>query len=59
MHIDMQQKQRVVAELRQEQSMTHQQIQALELLSVPVLELEAMVNSELESNPVLDSDGGQ
>ena len=55
--IDIQQKQQVVSELRQEQTMTHQQIQALEMLSVPVLELETMVNQELESNPVLDTEG--
>ncbi len=57
MPFDMQQKQRLVAELRQEQQMTHQQIQALELLSVPVLELEGMINAELESNPILDTEG--
>ncbi|OGV48774.1 MAG: RNA polymerase sigma-54 factor [Lentisphaerae bacterium GWF2_52_8] len=36
--------------------MTHQQIQALELLFLPVLELQAMVDAELEKNPVLDSE---
>ena len=43
-------------EMRQEQILTHQQIQALELLTTPVLELEAMINSELERNPVLEGD---
>jgi RNA polymerase sigma-54 factor len=55
--MELQQRQRLTAELRQEQQMTHQQIQALEMLSVPVLELEGMINTELENNPVLDTDG--
>lgn len=55
--MELQQRQRLTAELRQEQTMTHQQIQALEMLSVPVLELEGLINSELENNPVLDTEG--
>jgi RNA polymerase sigma-54 factor len=55
--MELQQRQRLTAELRQEQTMTHQQIQALEMLSVPVLELEGLINTELENNPVLDTEG--
>ena len=33
--------------------MTHQQIQALELLFLPALELETAINAEIEKNPVL------
>ncbi len=50
------QKQSPVQGLRQEQIMTHHQIQALEMLSTPVLELESMINEELEKNPVLDAE---
>ena len=50
----MYQKQNVVHQLRQEQVMTHHQIQALEFLSSPAIELESMINNEVEKNPVLD-----
>ncbi len=50
------QKQNVVQSLRQEQIMTHQQIQALEFLSTPVLELQTMVTEEIGKNPILDAD---
>lgn len=43
-------------EMRQEQTVTHQQIQALEMLTTPVLELHSMIGSELERNPVLEID---
>ncbi len=36
--------------------MTHQQIQALEMLFLPVLELQTLIDSELEKNPVLNTD---
>jgi len=41
--------------MRQEQVMTHQQIQALELLFLPALELETAINEEIEKNPVLET----
>ena len=41
-------------EMRHEQTMTHQQIQALELLAAPVMDLKAAVNRELERNPALE-----
>lgn len=43
--------------MRQEQTMTHQQIQALEMLFLPVLELQAMIDAEIEKNPVLETEG--
>jgi RNA polymerase sigma-54 factor len=52
--MDLSQKQNVIQTLRQEQTMTHQQIQALEMLFLPVLELQAMIDSELAKNPVLE-----
>ncbi|RMD84452.1 MAG: RNA polymerase sigma-54 factor [Lentisphaerae bacterium] len=57
MAMDMQQKQQLSPEMRQEQIMTHQQIQALELLAVPVLELGPMVTEEIQNNPLLDTEG--
>jgi len=42
--------------MRQEQVMTHQQIQALEMLFLPVLELEALIDAELEKNPILNTE---
>lgn len=42
--------------MRQDQTMTHQQIKALELLFAPVLELHKIVNEELEKNPILESE---
>ena len=55
---EMIQKQASLQEMRQEQVMTHQQIQALEMLTAPVLELKATINAELEKNPVLELEGG-
>ncbi len=52
--MDLSQKQNIIQTMRQEQTMTHQQIQALELLFLPALELEAAINSEIEKNPVLE-----
>ena len=40
--------------LRQEQTMTHQQIQALELLVAPITELQSIISAELDKNPVLE-----
>lgn len=40
--------------MRQEQTMTHHQIQALEMLTAPVLELNQIINTELEKNPLLE-----
>lgn len=54
--MDLSQKQHTVQTMRQEQIMTHQQIQALEMLFLPVLELETMINEEMTKNPVLESD---
>jgi len=56
MPIDISQQQRNLQTLRQDQSMTHQQIQALELLATPVLDLQALINDELEKNPVLEGE---
>lgn len=52
--MDLSQKQNILQTMRQEQVMTHQQIQALELLFLPVLELDAAINAEIEKNPVLE-----
>lgn len=54
--MDIIQKQNMVQSLRQEQVMTHQQIQALEMLFLPVLELQTMIDAEIEKNPVLDTE---
>jgi RNA polymerase sigma-54 factor len=40
--------------MRQEQTMTHHQIQALEMLFSPVMELSSIITGELEKNPVLE-----
>ncbi len=53
---DMQQKQNLTTTQRQEQVMTHHQIQALELLFQPVLELQSTIDSEIEKNPILETD---
>jgi len=52
--MDISQKQNIVQTMRQEQVMTHQQIQALELLFLPALELQAMIDEEIQKNPVLE-----
>lgn len=54
--MDFSQRQNVVQAMRQEQVMTHQQIQALEMLFLPVLELQALVDAELEKNPILNTE---
>jgi len=54
--MDFSQRQNVVQTMRQEQVMTHQQIQALEMLFLPVLELQALVDAELEKNPILNTE---
>ncbi|OGV39608.1 MAG: RNA polymerase sigma-54 factor [Lentisphaerae bacterium GWF2_45_14] len=54
--MDLSQKQNTVQTMRQEQVMTHQQIQALEMLFLPVLELQTMINEEISKNPVIDSE---
>lgn len=40
--------------MRQEQTMTHHQIQALEMLFAPVMELSSIISGEIEKNPVLE-----
>ena len=40
--------------LRQEQVLSASQIQSLDLLMAPVLELQAKINHELETNPILE-----
>ena len=40
--------------MRQEQTMTHHQIQALEMLFAPVMELSSIITGEVEKNPVLE-----
>lgn len=54
--MDYEQRQTLTPSQRQEQVMTHHQIQALELLSQPVLELQSAINAEIEKNPVLETD---
>ncbi|MDX9981101.1 MAG: RNA polymerase factor sigma-54 [Lentisphaeria bacterium] len=44
--------------LRQEQTLTQQQIQAIEMLAAPLLELQAYVTSELQENPLLEAEPG-
>lgn len=41
-------------ELRQEQTLTPQQLQSLDILYAPVLELRQKVNQELNTNPILE-----
>ena len=43
-------------ELKQEQILAPQQIQSLEILAVPMLELQTKVSEELAANPVLELD---
>jgi RNA polymerase sigma-54 factor len=42
--------------LRQEQTLAPQQIQSLEILLAPLLELQAKINMELETNPTLEQE---
>lgn len=41
-------------EMRQEQTLTPQQLQSLDILYAPVLELQQKINQELASNPILE-----
>ena len=43
-------------QLKQEQVITHQQIQSLEILQAPLLELQAKITQELAQNPVLEQE---
>lgn len=54
--MDLTQQQHAAQTMRQEQTMTHQQIQALEMLAKPALELQGIVAAELEKNPVLEAE---
>lgn len=45
---------RQTQELRQEQTLSQRQIQALELLAAPISELQPLVRAELEKNPLLE-----
>jgi len=53
------QEQQHIQTLRQEQSLTQQQIQALEMLAAPILDLQQIITKELEKNPVLEAESGQ
>ena len=46
--MQLQQSQSSLQELRQEQTMTYQQIQALELLAAPVMDLQTIIRAEIE-----------
>ena len=48
------QEQRHTQEVRQEQTMGHQQIQALEMLASPICDLQTMISTELARNPLLE-----
>ena len=56
MNITISQTPQEVLDLRLEQTMSHQQIQALEMLTAPVMELSSIINREIESNPVLEAE---
>ena len=56
MHMTLSQGLREVADLRLEQSLNHQQIQALELLAAPITEMQSLIAREVESNPALEED---
>jgi len=43
-------------EQRQEQIMTHQQIQSLEMLAAPVADLRQIITTEMHNNPVIEAD---
>lgn len=43
-------------ELRQDQTLTHQQIQALEFLAAPVCDLKTLITAEVAKNPLLECD---
>ncbi len=55
--MDLKNKQSLSANLSQQQIMGSSQIQALEILQTPVLELQSMIDAELEINPVLETEG--
>ncbi|HAR65419.1 MAG TPA: RNA polymerase sigma-54 factor [Lentisphaeria bacterium] len=42
-------------QMRQEQTLTRQQIQALQILTAPYMELQARINQEVSVNPALES----
>jgi RNA polymerase sigma-54 factor len=52
--MELQQTQSQTPNLRQEQVLTHQQIQALEILAAPVEDLRTIIRQEIERNPVLE-----
>lgn len=52
--MDLRQGQFTSQTLRQEQTLSAQQIQALNILAAPVLELNQLINQEMEANPVLE-----
>lgn len=43
-------------ELKQTQKLSHQQIQTIKLIELPIQDLEQRIRKELEENPVLDED---
>lgn len=49
------QQQQPVQQQQQEQALTHQQIQALELLAAPAVDLQGLIVKEMEKNPVLEA----
>lgn len=54
--IDLATSQQQAVDQRQEQSLTQQQIQAVEMLAAPLMELHAYVTAELQANPLLEAD---
>ncbi len=52
--MDLKQGQFTTQELRQELTLSAQQIQALNILAAPVLELNQLISQEMAANPVLD-----
>lgn len=50
------QHQNQVLDQRQEQTMSHQQIRALEMLAAPVIELRQIINQEIQQNPVIETE---
>lgn len=53
------QEQHYTQDLQQEQTITHQQIQALELLAAPMLDLRTAITEEMEKNPVLEIENNE
>jgi len=56
---DMRQSQVYSPDLQQQQTMTHQQIQSLEMLAAPAMELYPMIREEMEKNPLLDVESSE